>query len=216
MGDAMKYAAAVAAAADADFEETAAAIGLLANAGFQGETGGTALRGAMSKLLNPTKAAQEVLDELGVSAVTSTGDLKPLHDIVGQFEDVGLTAGDAMKIFGQRAGPGMLALVSQGSDALVDLTGELKNAEGTATKDRRHHGRRAVGRDQENTVHRRVGVHQFGGEVRASHRESRGLLCEAPGPDTGSHCRCRVTSRRDGRAHARDAAIFWGAHAVPR
>ena len=134
MGDAMKYAAAVAAAADADFEETAAAIGLLANAGLQGETGGTALRGAMSKLLNPTKAAQKILDKLGVSAVTSTGSLKPLHEIVGQFEDAGLTAGDAMKIFGQRAGPGMLALVSQGSKALVDLTGELKNAEGTAKK----------------------------------------------------------------------------------
>ena len=59
MGDAMKYAAAVASAADVDFEETAAAIGLLANAGFQGESGGTALRGAMSKLLNPTKCRPE-------------------------------------------------------------------------------------------------------------------------------------------------------------
>ena len=134
MGDAMKFAAAVAAAAEVDFEEAAAAIGLLANAGFQGESGGTALRGAMSKLLNPTKAAQKILDKLGISAVTSTGALKPLHDIVGQFEQAGLTAGDAMKIFGQRAGPGMLALVSQGSDALVDLTGGLKNAGGTAQK----------------------------------------------------------------------------------
>ena len=53
---------------------------------------------------------------------------------LGQFEDAGLTAGDAMKIFGQRAGPGMLALVSQGSGALVELTSELKNAEGTAQK----------------------------------------------------------------------------------
>ena len=134
MGNAMKFAATVAAAADADFEETAAAIGLLANAGLQGEMGGTALRGAMSKLLNPTKAAQKILDKLGISAVTSTGKLKPLHVIVGQFEKAGLTAGDALKIFGQRAGPGLLALVSQGSDALVDLTGELKNAKGTAKK----------------------------------------------------------------------------------
>ena len=76
MGDAMKFAASVAAAADADFEETAAAIGLLANAGFQGTMGGTALRGAMSKLLNPTKAAQKILDKLGISAVTSTGSLR--------------------------------------------------------------------------------------------------------------------------------------------
>ena len=134
MGDAMKYAAAVAAAADADFEETAAAIGLLANAGFQGEMGGTALRGAMSKLLNPTKDAQKILDKLGITATTSTGSLLPLNEIVAQFEHSGLTAGDAMKVFGQRAGPGMLALVGQGSDALIELTGELKNAEGTAQK----------------------------------------------------------------------------------
>ena len=72
MGGAMKFAAAVAAASGGDFEETAAAIGLLANAGFQGESGGTALRGAMTKLLNPTKQAQKILDELGVSAVTVT------------------------------------------------------------------------------------------------------------------------------------------------
>ena len=112
----MKFAAAVAAASGGDFEETAAAIGLLANAGFQGQMGGTALRGAMTKLLNPTKAAQKVLDKLGISAISSTGGLKPLHEIVGQLEEANLSAADATKIFGQRAGPGMLSLVSQGSE----------------------------------------------------------------------------------------------------
>ena len=134
MGDAMKYVATVSAAAGVDFEETSAAIGLLANAGFQGEMGGTALRGAMTKLLSPTKAAQKILDKLGISAISSTGGLKPLRDIVEQLEKANLSAADATKIFGQRAGPGMLGLVSQGSKALVKLTGELKNSEGAAKK----------------------------------------------------------------------------------
>ena len=134
MGHAMAYAGPVASAAGTDFEETAAAIGLLGNAGFQGELGGTALRGALTKLLNPTKEAQEILDRLGVSATDSTGELLPLVDVIAQFEGAGLTAGDAMEIFGQRAGPGMLALVSQGSDALATLAGNLEGAEGTAQR----------------------------------------------------------------------------------
>jgi hypothetical protein len=38
-----------------------------------------------------------------------------------------------MELFGQRAGPGMAALVSQGSDALSDLTAELLDSSGTAS-----------------------------------------------------------------------------------
>ena len=214
MGDAMKYAASVAAAADADFEETAAAIGLLANAGFQGSMGGTALRGAMSKLLNPTKAAQKILDKLGISAVTSTGSLKPLHEIVGQFEDAGLTAGDAMKIFGQRAGPGMLALVSQGSGALVELTAELKNAEGTAQKTADHYVRRAVGCAQKVPVHHRISIYQLWRTVGASGRVGGECFCRSTGTYPGSGGRHWVDGRRYGRPHARYAEVVWESRAA--
>ena len=39
-----------------------------------------------------------------------------------------------MQLFGQRAGPAMAALVSQGADALVQLEGELENSGGTAQR----------------------------------------------------------------------------------
>ena len=39
-----------------------------------------------------------------------------------------------MTIFGQRAGPALLALVGQGTDALVGLTTEMENSGGTAQR----------------------------------------------------------------------------------
>lgn len=134
LGDAFKYVGPVASAAGADFNEIAAAIGLLGNAGIQGEMGGTALRGAMTKILNPTKAARGVMDELGLSLTDTAGNLKPLADILDELAPHADDAGVFMELFGQRAGPAMLALVNQGSGALRGLTAELDNAGGTADR----------------------------------------------------------------------------------
>ena len=134
VGQAMAYVGPVAAAAGLQVEETAAAIGLLGNAGLQGEMGGTALRGAITKLLAPSKEAADVMAQLGVTATDTSGEMLPLRDVIAQFEGVGLTAGDAMTIFGQRAGPGLLALVSQGSGALSTLTTKLDESGGAAQR----------------------------------------------------------------------------------
>lgn len=132
LGESMKYVAPVAASAGLSIEETSAAIGLLGNAGIQGSEAGTALRGAIGNLLSPTAQVQELLDGLGVSALDSSGELRSLTDIVGQLEDAGASTADMLGIFGLEAGPAMQALLSQGSGALKTLTGELKEAGGTA------------------------------------------------------------------------------------
>ena len=132
MGDSMAMVAPVAAAAGAEVEEIAAAIGLMGDAGIQGSTAGAALRMAISQLINPTGAAADVVERLGINALDAEGNLRPLDEIVGQLEDSGASAGDMMELFGQRAGPGMAALVSAGSDALSDFTGELQESAGTA------------------------------------------------------------------------------------
>jgi len=132
LGEAMKYAAPVAKSAGVQFETAAAAIGLMGNAGIQGSMAGTSLRGAISKLLLPTDKAAEAMQKLGMNALDSTGKLLPFEDIVRQLETSGASTADMMQIFGLRAGPAMAALVSQGSDALVSLTGELENAGGLA------------------------------------------------------------------------------------
>src|SRR5690606_36567281 len=134
LGESFKYAGPVAKSAGVAFEETAAAIGLMGNAGIQGSMAGTALRGAITRLLKPTAEVARTLQRLGDSATDSEGRLLSLVDIVRQLEESGATTGDMMAIFGQRAGPAMAALVDQGSDALRTLVRELETAGGTAKR----------------------------------------------------------------------------------
>jgi len=134
LGEAMKYAAPIAASAGIQFEEASAAIGLMGNAGIQASLAGTSLRGAIVRLLTPGGEAASVMEELGLQVLDATGNLLPLVDIVEQLERSGATTADMMTIFGLRAGPAFAALVSQGSVALRELIVELENSGGTAER----------------------------------------------------------------------------------
>ena len=130
LGEAFTYAGPVAKAAGLQFEETAAALALMGSAGIQGSLAGTSLRGAISRLLNPTGQAQEAMRRLGLTVLDSQGNLLPFLDIMKQLETVGLSASDAMTIFGLRAGPAMLALLTQGSGALQQLILDMEQSAG--------------------------------------------------------------------------------------
>lgn len=134
LGESFKYVGPIAKGAGVSFEVTAAAIALLGNAGIQGSMAGTSLRQALSRLLNPTKAVQDRLRKLGVQTKTATGELLPFENIIAQLEKSGATAADMMEIFGDRAGPAMTALVSQGSDALMTFIDRLRESGGLAER----------------------------------------------------------------------------------
>lgn len=132
LGQAFKFAGPVAKAAGISFEETAAALAQMGNAGIQASLAGTSLRGAIVRLLSPSNEAAAVLQRLGINALDSSGNLRPLTDIIGQLETAGISAADAMTVFGLRAGPAMLALVEQGSGSLRELVTQMENSGGTA------------------------------------------------------------------------------------
>lgn len=134
LGESMKYVGPVASGMGLQFEEVAAAVGLMGNAGIQGSMAGTALRGAISALVNPTKKTADMMADLGINALDARGKMLPLNEIVRQLEDSGASAAEIMALFGQRAGPAMVALVEQGADALSNLTAELENSGGTAER----------------------------------------------------------------------------------
>ena len=134
LGQAMKFAGPVASAAGVGFEEAAAALGLMGNAGIQASMAGTSLRGVISRILNPTKKAAGIMKDLGLKFTDVNGRLIPLNEIIQQLEKHSDDAGLFMQLFGQRAGPAMAALVAQGSDALVKFTEDLKNSGGTAER----------------------------------------------------------------------------------
>ena len=127
LGESMKYVAPVAKAAGLSFEEATASIALMGNAGIQGSQAGTALRGAISMLLKPSKKASEVMRELGLNAVDSAGNLIPMADIVQQLGDESATTTQMLEIFGIEAGPAMVDMVSKGHESLRKMTGELEN-----------------------------------------------------------------------------------------
>ena len=132
LGEALKIAGPVAKAAGLSLEETSAAMAVMAKAGFRASLAGTALRGAIVKMLTPTGEAQRIINQLGIEFTDSAGNLRPFVNIIRDLEESGITAGQAMTVFGLRAGPAMLALVSQGSGALQGLQRELENSGGTA------------------------------------------------------------------------------------
>lgn len=134
LGEAMAQVAPIAAAMGISLEETSAIIGMLGNAGIQGSAAGSSLKGMLASLANPSAEASKRMAELGVNAYDAQGKMRPLTEIIDSLGKAGMDGGDALKIFGKIAGPGMAALVNQGSDALVNLTSELENSAGTAEK----------------------------------------------------------------------------------
>lgn len=134
LGESFSYVGPIAAGLGLTIEETAAAIGLMGNAGFQGSTAGTALRGALSRLVNPSEKAAKILRSLGVNATTATGELRPFNEIITMLEQSGASTAQIMEIFGDRAGPAMAALVSQGSEAIRELTEKNIKSAGTAAE----------------------------------------------------------------------------------
>lgn len=132
LGMGMKQVAPVASGLGFELEETTAALGMLADAGIQGEQGGTLLRSVMSQLINPTAQAGEKLEALGVQATEADGSARPLADIMRDFEAAGADASDMMQIFGTEAGPAMIALLNRGGDELESFETQLQNSAGTA------------------------------------------------------------------------------------
>lgn len=134
LGDAMKYVAPVAAAARVEVEAVAAAIGFMGNAGIQGSMAGTSLRGAISRLLAPTDQISEAMERIGARVVFFDDGAMNLIETLRTFEPHAQNVNALMTIFGQRAGPGIAAILGQGIDALEAFNLELMLAEGTAAR----------------------------------------------------------------------------------
>ena len=133
LGDAMSYVAPVAAAFSKSVEETSAALGILGNAGIQASSAGTGLRGILANLATVTPQAAAALREMGLSAKDVNPQTKSLTEIVDALASAGLSAGQALTIFGDRAGPAILALTSQNAE-LKKLVEQMNGAEGSAKR----------------------------------------------------------------------------------
>jgi TP901 family phage tail tape measure protein len=118
MGETFKYVAPLAGTLGFSIEDTALAVGLMANAGIKGSQAGTAMRAAFSSMVSPSDKAAEAMDTLGISMTDNEGNMLSLEGVMLQLREKfdGLTEAQqaqyAADIFGREAMSGMLAIIN--------------------------------------------------------------------------------------------------------
>lgn len=138
MGESMKMVAPVSAGLGITIEETAAAIGLLGDAGMQGGMAGTTLRTGLLRLATPTEAAKKLMKDLGLEFFDTEGNMKSLTEIIGMLEVAMANMNDQQKtqnlemLFGKNTVSGWMALIDAGSEALGGFTEEMFESNGAA------------------------------------------------------------------------------------
>lgn len=138
MGETFKYVAPVAGALGYSVEDTAVAIGLMANSGIKGSQAGTALRSTLTRLVKPTDAVAVAMEQYNISLTDSEGKMKPLSQVMGELRNrfSELTqeekASLAATLAGQEGMSGLLAIVNASDGDFQKLTDEINNANGAA------------------------------------------------------------------------------------
>lgn len=138
LGESFKYAAPVAGALGYSAEDTAIALGLMANAGIKGSQGGTALRSSLSRLIKPTDDAAALMEKYGLSMTNADGSMKSLGQVMDMLRNnMGdLTEAEqaqaAATLFGQEAMSGMLSIINASDKDYDKLTSAIYDADGAA------------------------------------------------------------------------------------
>ena len=138
MGETFKYCAPIAGALGFSAEDTAEAIGLMANAGIKGSQAGTALRTIMNNLSGDVKICGSSIGEVTIATTNADGSMRDLSDILADCRTAfsGLSesekAAAAESLVGKNAMSGFLALMNAGEGDINKLSSAIENCDGCA------------------------------------------------------------------------------------
>lgn len=138
MGQTFKYVAPVAGALGFSIQDTATAIGLMANAGIKGEQAGTSLRAMFTRIVKPTAEVEAAMSRIGLTVSNSDGSMRSLDEILRDLRTgfAGLSeserASTAASLAGQEAMSGMLALINASGEDYEKLSDSIYHAKGAA------------------------------------------------------------------------------------
>lgn len=138
MGETFKYAGAMAGTMGYSMEDTALAIGLMANSGIKGSMAGTSLNAIISRLATNTSGATECINELGVEFYNADGTARDFGDVMAELREAtkGLTteqkAEIASTVAGEEAKKGLLAILNATSKDYDKLSLAIRNSSGSA------------------------------------------------------------------------------------
>lgn len=139
MGETFKYVGPVAGALKYNIQDIAIATGLMANVNVKGGQAGTALRGALSRMVKPTDDAQAMMTNLGISLTDTQGKMKPFKTVMDDMRLGFSKLNDdektlyATTIFGQESMSGMLGIINASTQDYDKLTKSIYNSAGAAS-----------------------------------------------------------------------------------
>lgn len=137
---ALSYAGATAAFTNNTLSQTAAALGIMANAGIKGSMAGTVFRRALANLVSPTAQMSNLIYELGLKVYDAEGKMKPFVNILADISDKLVGKSEEYRnmvfkvLFGVRAIGGQIQLFNAGADAIRKYANEINNASGITEK----------------------------------------------------------------------------------
>ncbi|CRH91015.1 Phage-related minor tail protein [Chlamydia trachomatis] len=140
MGETFKYCAPIAGALGFSAEDTAEAIGLMANAGIKSSQAGTALRTIMNNLAGDVKISGKAIGDVTIATTNADGSMRDLSDILADCRTAfsGLTESEkaqaAESLVGKNAMSGFLALMNAGEGDIENLSSAIENCDGSAEK----------------------------------------------------------------------------------
>ena len=140
MGETFKYAAPIAGALGFSVEDTAEAIGLMANAGIKGSQAGTSLRTIMNNLAGEVKICGSAIGEVTIQTTNADGSMRELSDILADcrvaFSQLSESeqAAAAETLVGKNAMSGFLALMNAGEADINKLSSAIENCDGTSQR----------------------------------------------------------------------------------
>ena len=131
MGETFKYCAPVAGALGFSCEDTAQAIGLMANSGIKSTQAGTALRTIMNTLAGDVKICGDSIGEVEIATTNADGSMRDLNDILADcrsaFSQLSESeqANAAQALVGKNAMSGFLALMNAAPSDIQKLEGAI-------------------------------------------------------------------------------------------
>lgn len=140
MGETFKYCAPIAGALGFSAEDTAEAIGLMANAGIKSSQAGTALRTIMNNLAGDVKISGKAIGDVTIATTNADGSMRDLSDILADCRSAfgNLTESEkaqaAESLVGKNAMSGFLALMNAGQSDIDKLSSAIDNCDGSAEK----------------------------------------------------------------------------------
>jgi len=134
LSNTLSYIAPIATSVGLSLEETGSLIMMLANAGVRGSKAATGLRAAIAKMLSPTQAEQKLLDKLGISFLTSGGELRDFDKILKELGRSSVKTADIFKLFGRRAATAISVLRRMGPATFKKFTDDLVKSEGATER----------------------------------------------------------------------------------